>query len=106
MQALSPGNCILAQSDPDANSSDPGENVTEENNSAIGAMLTECLHCRKLLSGVSTASRVPSLMGWGERAAHRCGAGLERGHSMREDVDRGVLVSEEVEEGFPEKVAF
>lgn len=63
MWALSPGNRILAQSDPDADSSDTGENEVEESNSAMQARLTERLYGRKLLSGVSTASRVPSLMG-------------------------------------------
>lgn len=39
-------------------------------------------------------------------AAHKCGAGLEGGHTGCEDVDRGVLMSEEVNEGFPEKNGF
>lgn len=36
-------------------------------------------------------------------AAHKCGAGLEGGHTGCEDVDWGVLMSEEVNEAFPEK---
>lgn len=35
--------------------------------------------------------------------AHKCGAGLEGGHTGCEDVDWGVLMSEEVNEGFLEK---
>ena len=40
MSALPPGNWILAQSDPDANSSDTGDEV-DESNSVIQPMLTE-----------------------------------------------------------------
>lgn len=116
MWALSPGNWILAQSGPDAICS-----LTPERNRSRKTIqpFNQCL--MSVYTGEPTFSGEPSQLGpfphrWAtqptsgggrKRELHTtCDTGLESGHSMCEDLDQGVLMSEAVEEGFPEKAAF